>query len=296
MYSNFKNIKKIIHRIKNRIKARLFKIWIENTEFTTKWYGIKLWYNRNFNPRALEQIYETKPDSSYKLVFEDNFDIPELNTNKWRIGFKWGKLHPDLPWQYFDNSSVHIVNEKLELTTFYRPAFIKHENIIHESLYSIGNIESRRRFKYGIFEIQAIIPKNNLSNPSFWLTGDETWPPEIDIFEFMGKADNKTKSQTVTVHYNNDNTDHGFSAIRIKMPIELITENFNTYTCIWTKDYIKILFNGIPIRKITNKKLLSYLNTQEYALIFGNGFMSHPPENYRKLDKYTIDSVKVWQK
>ena len=61
-------------------------------------------------------------------------------------------------------------------------------------------IRSKMTFKYGYYEARVKMPPGLGMWPAFWLNSDSTsegkvsWPPEVDVFEFV----NNGKEDTVT--------------------------------------------------------------------------------------------------
>jgi Beta-glucanase/Beta-glucan synthetase len=52
--------------------------------------------------------------------------------------------------------------------------------------------------QYGYFEIRSKMPNSTGTWPAFWLTGTQSWPPEIDIYEWYGGKTKKVLIQLFT--------------------------------------------------------------------------------------------------
>jgi beta-glucanase (GH16 family) len=108
-------------------------------------------------------------------------------------------------------------------------------------------------FKYGYVEGRFKLPPNRGSWPALWLLGNDpslgdpikahAWPPEIDIFEFMGHWGTKfsgailvKKNQPAekvnpwTLRYNEVGTD--------------LTKDFHTWAFEWDENELVFLFDG----------------------------------------------------
>lgn len=121
------------------------------------------------------------------MKVQDSHYIKEFN---W-CGFDWicsmegGRLiHPSYPHQWYDGDCVNLIEDTLELS------IKRHSNTIHHwdgfTYYpqiGVGTIMSKQSFSIGKFSALIQLPEGHNLWPSFWLTGVESWPPEIDICE-----------------------------------------------------------------------------------------------------------------
>ena len=112
--------------------------------------------------------------------------------------------------------------------------------------------DKRFDFKYGYVEGRFKLPGNRGAWPAFWLLGDDPslgdpgkaheWPPEIDIFEYMGhwvnKHDGTIIAQKTAADKVNDWVlryhDVGFD----------ISTNFHTWGVEWNEQEIAFVFDG----------------------------------------------------
>lgn len=123
------------------------------------------------------------PPTGYKLAFNDEFQGNTLNREKWHTrlienGGNGQHLNDEIQ-RYRDNHSVS--NGFLTLSATKQA----------DGTYSAGMIRSDRTFGHGFFEIRVKMPKGKGVWPALWLrpdvgaSGELSWPPEIDIFEFV---------------------------------------------------------------------------------------------------------------
>ncbi len=102
-----------------------------------------------------------------------------------------------------------------------------------------GLLETQNSFsqEYGYFEIRAQLPSDTGVWPAFWLMPEnDSWPPEIDVFEAYGTSD---LYQTVhTAVTGSDTTQTTWS----NQPSML--SGFHTYGVLWTPDQITFYFDG----------------------------------------------------
>lgn len=185
---------------------------------------------------------------------------PTLVHNNFRIAMPWGNQHPDLPYAIMDENSVGIHDMYMSLT-------VVRLSELNPPIFSTGVIHYPPPLFRGRFEIKFSLPLGDKSHPSFWLMG-ETWPPEIDIFEFMPGFDKRgRKILSTSVHYDADNKSkaktHNIGKIS---PGEILTVSL-----LWTESKLIWYFNGIEIRRINNKKFLDKHFNQPMTLIIGTG-------------------------
>ena len=101
----------------------------------------------------------------------------------WLTQERWGNMHPDKTYNWYDPSAVEIRNDDLILKTHYNPKEFTVNDKKITSNYGVGLISNTTKFDYGYFEIEAKLPTGKNLWPAFWMWSFDSWPPEIDIFE-----------------------------------------------------------------------------------------------------------------
>jgi beta-glucanase (GH16 family) len=129
----------------------------------------------------------------YVLAFNDEFNGPELNRAKWFTRYIYGNSTLDRlndeKQRYRDNGNHSISNGILSLTAR-KVSANDPQGIDYES----GMIRSDWTARYGYFEARVKMPGGIGMWPAFWLVSDVaasgalSWPPEIDIFEFVNNG------------------------------------------------------------------------------------------------------------
>lgn len=284
------------------LKDKAFKLWVDYSEWSAMFFKLRLLTRRKIG--EFNSDYETRNPKGYRLVFHDHFEFPKLDKDYWRVGQRWGKIHPNQKYQYSDKSCVNITDSGLVLTNKYLPEkgtqWVGQEDEFDYDIdHAHGEIEAHRMFLYGIFELRAIVPREDNVVTAFWLYGGDK--KEIDGFEFFPKDDHKnSKGQLITVHWASqfDLTvpkKKYMSPKEYRLPLS-ITKQMNTYTMIWLPNKLEFLFNGEVIRRITNKKVLATLN-EPMSLVLGNGFVESPGRGNKDIppSPYVIRSFKYWE-
>jgi len=198
---------------------------------------------------------------------------------EWRKQEPWGKIHPDKSWNYYDELAVEVdSNDILHLKTHYNPKTIRHQKVTYRPKYGVGLISSVEKFHHGYFEIEAKLPTGYALWPAFWMYGSP-WPPEIDIVEAY------TGNRQDYLHFNIHNPlaynkvesciHHGVVAegtkdnipARAGMIFKDPRKHFIKYACEWTKDYIKIFYDGRCVRTITDEQILKEMDQPQMVVI-----------------------------
>lgn len=103
----------------------------------------------------------------------------------WKTTMEGRKLHPSFSYMYYDGLNTIRVNQDaaLELSMRYLPAVITDYQGTFESTYAVATMRSDEILKQGYLEAEIKLPRGKRLWPSFWLSGEGSWPPEIDIIE-----------------------------------------------------------------------------------------------------------------
>lgn len=261
--------------------------------------------------KAKENSNGPSGTESYSLKFEDNFTGKTVNRSIWYLGQPWGQFHPDVLYQYYGDTQefININDGVLELYTRYKPKkFYDFKNSVSITIpYGIGLVNSKIAYKYGYYEIEAMLPEGQYLWPAIWITAVKTWPPEIDILEsYSGqKGDYSNRTGKVdfenqpNVHYGftEDGTKSSFGAISYPIP-NSPSKRFVKYGLHWTKSFIKVYYDGYFVFQCTQNEVLDYFNRPdvEMTIILNNALtkevmnLTLPPSVFR------VKSVKYFSK
>lgn len=130
--------------------------------------------------------------AGYTLVFNDEFEGGQLDRTKWHTRTIYsngtGDYLNDEQQRYRDNNNHIVQNSALELTA--RKVANNANGINYES----GLVRSDATFHWGYLEARVWMPPGVGCSAAFWLNSDVSdkgklsWPPEIDIFEFVNNG------------------------------------------------------------------------------------------------------------
>ena len=170
---------------------------------------------------------------------------------------------------------------------------------IYEMNYTGGLIWSRKKYKYGYFEVRFKNPENTGLWPAFWLYGEKT--NEIDFMELKGE---KNDHIHVDIHCPDgcNNYIQGLLNYRksfghwIKTDGNL-SDQFNVVSGEWQPGYVKYYLNG---------NLIAYFAGNidvDMALTAGNGkaheggpFAPGVGDKTIFPSDFTVDYIRVWTK
>ncbi len=191
--------------------------------------------------------------------------------------------------QYYAPDAIEIKDGNLVITT--------REREVSDRSYTSGHISTKGRHEqtYGRWEIRAKLPTSQGMWPAIWLLpNDDSWPPEIDIIELLGKEPN-------TVHHS-----YHWGPLRDGLkPWDLnqtstdkaeglpFGESFHDFALEWTPQSITWFVNGTPTHSYTGK-----IPDKPMFLIINSaigGFWPGPPGSKTTLpEKMEIDRVRIW--
>lgn len=178
-------------------------------------------------------------DDSYTLVWQDEFNGAELNSNDWNVeehAAGWvNKEH-----QAYVNSTDNI--------------YIKDGKLVIQPLKDADgkitsgrvNTQGKHDFKYGYYECSAKVPAGYGYLPAFWMmpTNESLygqWPRcgEIDIMEVWGQ---KTDTVYGTIHYGNPHTEGQKTKT---LASGNFADEYHTFAVDWQPGSIKWYVDGI---------------------------------------------------
>lgn len=211
---------------------------------------------------------------------------------EWLTRERWGSIHPQKAWVWYDPDCISEDNGVLSLSINYHPKtfVINGEEIT--SNYGTGIIVSETDFSFGTFEVEAMLPGGTGMWPAFWLYSSDDWPPEIDVFEGYSRDSNYVNNTCLgrIKKYKLLSCIHFRPEWNIKSgePMSALTsyyngnpsETWNLYGLIWTPDKLEFTINKNVVR--TETKGVTKLADYKMMVILNN----HIEGNYK--DFFTV--------
>ena len=108
--------------------------------------------------------------------------------------------------------------------------------------------------------------------PAFWLNGRDSWPPEIDIMEYLTEEGWKIHS---TVHRNNNGSDSSISTV-INTSFDP-KGDYHTYAIDWNDARINFYFDDILVFSVKDTTFISNQKNMYMIVNLGVGGWAQEP-------------------
>jgi beta-glucanase (GH16 family) len=224
-------------------------------------------------------------DSSWHLVFDDEFQGTTLDSSKWittanRPGSACRSVDVG-GIACFDPSAISVSNGAVHIEA--------NKEQIHGYTYLGGiiNTDTRHYFTYGYFDIRAKVAKGDGLWNSLWLYNPSGDDNEIDILEYLGK-DPTVAHQTI---HSTGIPQRQFNTKGIDW-----SQNYHDYAVKWQPGRLTFYIDGIA-----RGTVMTGVPTEKLFLIAdldvgGNTAWSGPPDRSTSFPSYlSIDYVRVYQ-
>jgi len=186
------------------------------------------------------------PDSSWSLVWSDEFDGSELDPDRWSIQVGdgcdqgicgWG--NNELQWYQADN--IQVAGGFLTITARAESAGGRG--------YTSARIRTKGKgdWRYGRVDVRARLPTGRGLWPAIWMLPSDdrygTWAAggEIDIMELVGHEPNRVHG---TLHYGGEWPDNTFSGAPFSLSSGTFADRFHTFTLEWEEGEIRWYVDG----------------------------------------------------
>lgn len=200
----------------------------------------------------------------------------------WLTQERWGNIHPDKTYNWYDPSAVEIRNDDLILKTHYNPKEFTINDKKITSNYGVGLISNTTKFDYGYFEIEAKLPTGKNLWPAFWMWSFDSWPPEIDIFEAYSSIKKSSYFKIhldslfgfynvqTNVHYKEKEKGKNIGGKTHWFGFKNPQKHFIKYGCLWEENQIVFYYNGKKVKTINDQNILNTLKDTKMNVIINN--------------------------
>jgi beta-glucanase (GH16 family) len=183
------------------------------------------------------------------MTFADEFSSSTLDSKKWSTTLRYGDrfLSGNSELECYMDGNISISGGYLNLTA--KKQSVSCAKPVKTQNYTSGAIASFDKFSqaYGYFEMRAKLPAGKGLWPAFWLLPQSGhWPPEIDIFEQLGKQPNRIYS---TYHYLVSGVHKQDSSY---VDLTSATTAYHTYGADWSSGVIVWYIDGKEVKRDTN--------------------------------------------
>jgi len=266
---------------------------------------IKSWFR---NQTTFNHSKKSIPPIGYELVYEDKFDSHTKFEENWRYAHPWGDFHPKTLWRYWPQTNEVaylspaglVLENRLKPKTFIKselPKWRQKDSLPDEFTikWASGLVSSKKSWKHGWFEAEIMMPTERGMWSAFWLSGVDSWPPEIDIFEAYTNEDMNEISIQPNIHWgrveNGTKKDYGAPNFELHEP----NRRYVQYACHWTEDFIKFYYDGHLVQVCDNPEMLKDLSARQYVIL--NNGIKEPKDVYSPLQSaMVVRNFKVYQK
>ncbi len=230
--------------------------------------------------------------SDWEIVWQDEFNgsiSPDWSFDEGYGVWGWGNDE----WQYYteDNAiigdSTLTIRATLEGTVGKRDGSIKSAKLITQNKFS---------FTYGKIEARIKLPIGKGLWPAFWMLGTNItevgWPEcgEIDIMENI----NGQSTIHGTAHWGENGTRRSYGC---SVP-DVDTDEFNVYTLIWDKNFLRWKLNGVEYCSLDiTAERFSAFHKSFYVILnlaVGGNWPGDPDETTPFPADMEIDYVRVY--
>ena len=226
--------------------------------------------------------------------------VIEWSGYKWLTQERWGKVHKDKPYCWYDPSAVQItLKNHLNLKTQYNPQEFPDLGI--RPKVGVGLVSCATQFGPGTFEIKAKLPHGKHLWPAFWMWSWDSWPPEIDIFEGYSHQNpnyfrfnwNKPwcfRHIDTNVHYTEYKTrkNQMVGPKSHYMGFKDPTRHFIKYKLKWTKESLKFYYDNKLVRVVNDNKVMGQMENTKMNVIINNHTTHDLPYSEIPLSNFTI--------
>lgn len=241
----------------------------------------------------------------WELVFSDEFDGDELDTDKWVTCYWWdyngcknGNTQ-ELQWYLPDN--IRVSDGTLKLVAQEQTVDASDGNTYDytSGMITTGNDDDESPFppkfamQYGYVEVRAKVPAGQGLWPAIWmLPTDFTSKPEFDILEILG---HETDTIYMSVHYLDKEGERARDRAIWHGPD--FSQDWHTFALDWQPDSLTWYVDGVEHWTYPNASHVS--EKDMYLLInlaVGGDWPGDPDSSTPFPSAFEIDYVRIWQR
>ena len=198
---------------------------------------------------------------------------------EWLTRQPWGSVHDDPVARancWYDPAAVKVQNGVMSLD------IIDHPNSDKTARFGVGLLSSVHAFGYGVYTIEAQLPRGCGLWPAFWMYEEDRCIPEIDIFEGYSSDGNYRDSLFFPIAVQSClhcEPESGLKEMKARSPwfwqfAKRPDKRFCNYTLVWGKIRLDWYINGFYVRQLTDIDRLKYLRDRKMTVIINNHFTS----------------------
>ena len=242
----------------------------------------------------------------WALVWNDEFDGPALNLEKWSFeigGHGWG--NNELQYYSDDDSTAFIQDGKLVIRADLVPQGTGSSDNLRYFSSARLRTSGKGDWRYGRIEVKAKLALGQGIWPAIWMLPTDWmyggWPEsgEIDIMEHVGYDPGRVHGSIHTGSYNHKiNTQRGGSKL-----LDKISSKFYVYAIEWYEDRIDFLIDDSKYFSFQNDGKNDFntwpFNQRFHLLIniaVGGDWPGSPDETTQFPTEMEVEYVRVYEK
>ena len=242
----------------------------------------------------------------WALVWNDEFDGPALNLEKWSFeigGHGWG--NNELQYYSDDDSTAFIQDGKLVIRADLVPQGTGSSDNLRYFSSARLRTSGKGDWRYGRIEVKAKLALGQGIWPAIWMLPTDWmyggWPEsgEIDIMEHVGYDPGRVHGSIHTGSYNHKiNTQRGGSKL-----LDKISSKFYVYAIEWYEDRIDFLIDDAKYFSFQNDGKNDFntwpFNQRFHLLIniaVGGNWPGSPDETTQFPTEMEVEYVRVYEK
>ncbi len=230
------------------------------------------------------------PRGAWTSSVNEDFHGTLLDRRIWQPN-RFGTTGGDAPFvplkesAWFSASNVEVTGGELSLVLRREPKTLEGKTYRYSSgvVQSIPGVTVEPE---AYVEARILVPRCDGCWPAFWLVPTDTWPPEIDIFEFFDTG--KPSESRPSFNYIRPSGSQSGPTMYGPLTIDYRQE-YHTYGVLWEEDRITPYVDGVAY---PDAGATRYVTDREQRIILNLSVMAghHPASGSRML----VDWVRVW--
>lgn len=247
-----------------------------------------------------------EPSEVWNLVWSDEFEADQLETDKWSFQFGTGSQFGLVGW---GNNELQYYTDREE-NVFLEDGLL-HITALEESFEGRNYTSARIRtinkgdWKFGKIEIMAKLPEGQGMWPAIWMLPTEEvfggWPKsgEIDITELVGHLPSTVHG---TVHFGKDWPENRYKSSTYSLESGKFSDNFHLFSIEWEENEIRWYVDGEQYHTIQPEDLEpeNYPFNEQFHLILnlavGGNWPGSPDSSTVFPQSMIVDYVRVFEK
>jgi len=264
----------------------------------------------------------------FSLVFEDNFDGPEIDSDRWNTSLVWGdnfiingeqQLFVDtqnatvIDYNPFNFEDGELIIEAIptpdDVVDLLPPVCLEEDPTGNERCQFLsGALSSHDKFgiTYGYVEGRMKVGGISGMLSSFYMyhrfpgTGRGLHGPEIDIVEYLGENPFGDEDAFQTYHFRdvNDGSVRSSPTMNFKNPTgELYADDYHTFGMLWEPQLVIWYIDGKEIQRLSGPQVgRQQMNIVTY-LVAGSAWAPTPADDDSLFPlQYKIDYIRAYQR